>query len=88
MEEKFSHPPILTVNYSKIPDWDQEVMKLTGGTGVDIVVENGGTGSLVKSLRCTRRGGVVSQVGYLSKQDPNDLRELVPTIIDRRINLR
>lgn len=88
MKEKFSHPPILTVNYSKIPDWDQEVMKLTGGTGVDIVVENGGTGSLVKSLRCTRRGGVVSQVGYLSKQDPNDLRELVPTIIDRRINLR
>ncbi|KAJ6091592.1 hypothetical protein N7467_003561 [Penicillium canescens] len=88
MKEKFSHPPILTINYSKIPDWDQEVMKLTGCTGVDIVVENGGTGSLVKSLRCTRRGGVVSQVGYLSKQDPNDLRELVPTIIDRRINLR
>jgi threonine dehydrogenase-like Zn-dependent dehydrogenase len=88
MKEKFSHPPILTVNYSKTPDWDLEVMKLTGGTGVDIVVENGGTGSLVKSLGCTRRGGVVSQVGYLSKQDPNDLRDLVPTIIDRRINLR
>ena len=88
MREKHSNPPILTVNYSKTPDWDHEVLKLTGGVGVDIVVENGGTGSLVKSLRCTRRGGVVSQVGYLSKQDPNDLRELVPTIIDRRINLR
>lgn len=88
MKEKHANPPIVTVNYSKTPDWDKEVMRLTGGVGVDIVVENGGTGSLVKSLRCTRRGGVVSQVGYLSKQDPNDLRELVPTIIDRRINLR
>ena len=88
MRQKFSDPPILTVNYSKIADWDQEVMKLTGGTGVDIVIENGGTGSLVRSLKCTRRGGVVSQVGYLGKQDPAHLRELVPTIIDRRINLR
>lgn len=88
MREKHSSPPILTVNYSQTPDWDQEVMKLTGGVGVDIVVENGGTSSLVKSLKCTRRGGIVSQVGYLSKQDPNELRELIPTIIDRRINLR
>lgn len=88
MKEKYPHPPILTINYSRTPNWDQEVMKLTNGVGVDLVVENGGTGSLVKSLKCTRRGGVVSQVGYLSKQDPNDLRELIPTIIDRRVNLR
>ncbi|CAG8092998.1 unnamed protein product [Penicillium salamii] len=82
------YPSISTVNYSQTPDWDVEVMKLTGGAGVDIVVENGGTSSLVKSLNCTRRGGVVSQVGYLSGQDPSHLRELIPTIIDRRINLR
>ncbi|PYI07530.1 alcohol dehydrogenase [Aspergillus sclerotiicarbonarius CBS 121057] len=88
MKMKYSSPPILTVNYSQTPKWDQEVLKLTDGVGVDIVVENGGTGSLVKSLRCTRRGGTVSQVGYLSKQDPSDLKELIPTLIDRRINLR
>lgn len=82
------YPGILTINYSKTPDWDKEALKLTASEGVDILVENGGTGSLVKSLKCTGRGGVVSQVGYLSKQDPADLRELVPTIIDRRINLR
>ncbi|OOF96680.1 hypothetical protein ASPCADRAFT_206864 [Aspergillus carbonarius ITEM 5010] len=88
MKTRYSSPPLLTVNYSQILDWDQKVLKLTDGMGVDIVVENGGTGSLVKSLRCTRRGGTVSQVGYLSKQNPSDLRELVPTLIDRRINLR
>ncbi|CAI7670882.1 unnamed protein product [Penicillium manginii] len=86
MSERY--PGILTINYSSTPDWDQEVMRLTAEEGVDIVVENGGTGSLVKSLKCTRRGAVVSQVGYLSKQDPADLRELVPTIIDRRVTLR
>jgi NADPH:quinone reductase-like Zn-dependent oxidoreductase len=88
MKIKYAHPPILTINYSKTPDWNRAVMELTDGVGVDIVVENGGTGSLVKSLKCTRRGGIVSQVGYLSKQNPNDLRDLIPTIIDRRVNLR
>jgi NADPH:quinone reductase-like Zn-dependent oxidoreductase len=88
MKAKYSDPPIMTISYSQMPDWDKEVLELTKGVGVDIVVENGGSSSLVKSMRCTRRGGAVSQVGYLSRQDPNDLRELIPTIIDRRINLR
>ncbi|KGO72141.1 Polyketide synthase, enoylreductase [Penicillium italicum] len=88
MKTKYSNPPIMTINYSQTPDWDKEVVRLTNGVGVDIVVENGGSSSLVKSLRSTRRGGMVSQVGYLSRQDPNDLRELIPTIIDRRIILR
>ena len=54
----------------------------------DLVGENGGAETLVRSLRCTRRGGLVSQVGYLGKQRGEDLQELVPTIIDRRIHLR
>ncbi|CAG8923372.1 unnamed protein product [Penicillium salamii] len=88
MKEKFASPPILTINYATSPDWNQEVLRLTRGVGVDIVVENGGTGSLVKSLKCTRRGGIVSQVGYLAKQNPMELAELVSTIIDRRVILR
>lgn len=87
MKEKYQNPPLLGVNY-KNPDWHEEVLKLTDGVGVDIVVENGGTASLVRSVKCTRRGGVVSQVGYLSKQDPKDLDGLVPLLIDRRVNLR
>lgn len=88
MREKFPSPPLLTVNYGKNPAWHDEVLKLTDGTGVDLVIEVGGTQSLVKSLQCTRRGGVISQVGYLSKQDVNELSELLPLLIDRRVNLR
>lgn len=88
MTRLFGHPEIQTVNYAKIAEWDQEILKLTGGIGVDLVVENGGASSLVKSMKCTRRGGIVSQVGYLGEQNPKDLTDLVSTIIDRRIILR
>lgn len=88
MKKLFGAPEILTINYSRTPEWHEEVLKLTDGIGVDLVVENGGSSSLVKSLKCTRRGGIVSQVGYLGKQKPEDLQELVSTIIDRRVILR
>lgn len=41
MREKFLNPPILTVNYATNPDWHNEVLEVTAGVGVDIVVENG-----------------------------------------------
>lgn len=87
MQEQYPNPPILTVNYTN-SNWHEEVLRLTEGNGVDITVENGGTSSLVQSIKCTRRGGIVSQVGYLGKQDPYELEELIPTIIDRRTILR
>ncbi|EHY52633.1 Zinc-type alcohol dehydrogenase-like protein [Exophiala dermatitidis] len=88
LKKHFGAPEILTINYSKTPEWHEEVLRLTDGIGVDLVLEMGGSSSLVKSLRCTRRGGIVSQVGYLGRQKPEDLHELVPTIIDRRVILR
>ncbi|KAL4874202.1 hypothetical protein BJY04DRAFT_41880 [Aspergillus karnatakaensis] len=88
ISEKFPSPPISTVNYGSNPNWHEEVLNLTNGVGVDIVVEVGGSSSLVKSMKCTRRGGVVSSVGYLSKQDPKDLEELFGVLIDRRVVVR
>ena len=88
MRKQFSTPPLLTVNYATNPQWHEEVLKLTDGTGVDLVVEIGGTQTLVKSMKCTRRGGTISQVGYLSKQNLDDLAEFIPLLIDRRIILR
>jgi threonine dehydrogenase-like Zn-dependent dehydrogenase len=88
MKQQFPDPPLLTVNYTTNSAWHEEVLRLTSGIGVDLVIENGGTGSLLPSIKCTRRGGTVSQVGYLGKQDPRELEELIPTLIDRRVNLR
>ncbi len=54
------------INYVATPDWDKAARALTGGTGVDHVVEVGGAGTLEKSLRAVRVGGTVSVIGVLS----------------------
>lgn len=89
VRDTFRSPPHLaTLNYATNRNWHEEVLAMTDGVGVDCVIENGGTSSLVRSLQCTKRSGTISQVGYLGKQDPADLEGLLPILIDRKINLR
>ena len=45
------------INYKTTPDWDEAVLDLTGGVGVDHVVEVGGAGTLEKSLRAVPPDG-------------------------------
>jgi len=54
------------INYVTTPDWDKAARSLTGGSGVDHVVEVGGAGTMEKSLRSVRLGGTVSVIGVLS----------------------
>jgi NADPH:quinone reductase-like Zn-dependent oxidoreductase len=52
-----------TVNYRSTPEWQSEVLGITGGRGVDVTVEVGGDGTLGRSIACTRLGGTVAAVG-------------------------
>lgn len=54
------------VNHRELSEWDTEVLKLTGGRGVDVVVEVGGAGTLERSLRSVRKGGTVVMIGRLA----------------------
>jgi NADPH:quinone reductase-like Zn-dependent oxidoreductase len=54
------------VNYQKTPEWGPVVKALTGGRGVDVVVEIGGTVTLKQSIRAIRRGGHIPIVGALT----------------------
>ena len=47
------------INYTRAPEWDAEVLRVTGGRGADCVVEIGGAGTLARSFRAarTRRKG-------------------------------
>ncbi len=47
-------------------DWDRSTRRLTGGEGADLVVENGGAGTLSQSLRATAAGGTVALLGALT----------------------
>ncbi|KAF2106186.1 putative alcohol dehydrogenase [Lophiotrema nucula] len=84
----YTEPAIATINYSTKPEWELEVLKLNGGVGVDIVLENGGTSSLLQSVKAAKKGGIVSQVGYLGKQSGAHIEGLVPLLIDKTVNLR
>jgi NADPH:quinone reductase-like Zn-dependent oxidoreductase len=55
-----------TINYAKTPEWNKEAMRLTGGRGVDVVLEVGGTGTLPRSMRSVRPGGQISVIGALA----------------------
>ena len=54
------------IDYRATPDWDVEVMKLTGNRGVDITVEVGGAGTLPRSFLATRLGGRIAVIGLLT----------------------
>ena len=60
-----------TVNYRTTPDWDEAVLELTGGVGVDNVIEVGGAGTLGKSFAATRMGGTISLIGVLTGRAEN-----------------
>lgn len=60
-----------TVNYRATPDWDRAVLDLTGGTGVDHVVEVGGPGTLQRSVEAVRVGGRIALIGILSGGEVN-----------------
>lgn len=55
-----------TINYKTHPDWETQVLALTGGEGVDLTLEVGGIGTLPRTLKATRIGGRVSLIGVLT----------------------
>ncbi len=60
-----------TVNYKDDPDWEQQVLKLTDGRGVDLVLEVGGEATFAKSMAATRIGGHIASIGGLGRVDEN-----------------
>jgi len=65
------------VNYKTHLDWENEVLRLTGGRGVDCVIENGGIGTLARSFACVAWAGKVALIGVLAGPEghanPHDL---------------
>ena len=55
-----------TVNYRTHADWQHEVRALTGGAGVDQVLEVGGQDTLPRALEALAYGGHVAIIGGLS----------------------
>jgi NADPH:quinone reductase-like Zn-dependent oxidoreductase len=57
------------VNYKTTADWGKTAAKLAGNEGVDHVVEVGGAGTFLQSVRACRSGGKIGLIGILSGRE-------------------
>ncbi|NJB93208.1 zinc-dependent alcohol dehydrogenase family protein [Xanthomonas arboricola] len=57
------------INYVTDSNWGSSVRAITGGNGVDRVLEVGGPGTLSESLVAVRFGGEISAIGFLDGCD-------------------
>jgi alcohol dehydrogenase len=76
------------INYKKTPNWGEAVKALTGGRGVDRVIEVGGAATLHQSLQAIAPGGEIALIGVLTKTGkPIDFSDLVARASIRQISV-
>ena len=56
------------VNYRNNPNWEQKVLELTDGNGVDVTIDVAGGDGLNQSVAATKAAGIIAQVGFLTGQ--------------------
>ncbi len=72
--------PFEGVNYKANPEWGAMARKLTGGRGVDHVVEVGGAGTLPEALQAVRYGGKIGLIGILAAGEFNPIPILMKAV--------
>ncbi len=75
------------VNYRADLEWGSRVRELTGGRGVDRVIEVGGPATIGQSLRAVAAGGEVTLIGFLSEDNPGVDYFLLKDAITRSITV-
>jgi NADPH:quinone reductase-like Zn-dependent oxidoreductase len=67
------------INYRTVPDWGKKAANLSGTEGVDHVVEVGGAGSFLQSIRACRSGGKIGLIGILTgREATSEIFPIVP----------
>jgi NADPH:quinone reductase-like Zn-dependent oxidoreductase len=56
------------INYRTTPNWAQEVLKLTQGKGVDLLLDVAGGSGINQSVAATKASGRIAQIGFLTGQ--------------------
>jgi NADPH:quinone reductase-like Zn-dependent oxidoreductase len=57
------------VNYRRRPDWDSEVLEVTGGGGAEVILDVGGTATLSRSVNAAATDGHVACIGMLTGRE-------------------
>ena len=56
-----------TINYTNDQAWGERARSLSGGVGVDQVIEVGGQATIEQSIKAVRFGGTITAIGSLSQ---------------------
>ncbi|KAK1597104.1 zinc-binding dehydrogenase [Colletotrichum navitas] len=72
------------INYRDTVDWGLEAKRLTGGSGVDLVVEIAGETTLSQSLASVKLDGTIVTTGYAGGEAKG---QKVPTFLDSWLSL-
>lgn len=67
------------INYSETPNWGERAKSLTGGIGVDVVVEVAGAATMQQSVASLRLDGTMSVVGFVGGEGKG---AEVPNLLD------
>lgn len=70
------------INYRETPNWGEKAKELTGGTGVQHVVEVGGPTTMAQSLKAIAIDGVITIIGFIGGMDKNQ-----PTFLETLNNI-
>lgn len=57
-----------TINYKKISQWGAEAKKITGGRGVDHILEVGGDKTFREALEAIILGGQIAVIGFIASE--------------------
>lgn len=61
------------INYKTHPNWAEQVRLLTGGRGVDHIVEVGGAGTFAQSIEACAECGHIAMIGVLAGRHEGEL---------------
>ncbi|MCB2073734.1 MAG: NAD(P)-dependent alcohol dehydrogenase [Novosphingobium sp.] len=74
------------INYREVPEWGQEVLALTGGRGVEHIVEVGGPNTLGQSFIAARTGAHIAIIGAVGGFDIDTMPFAI--VQAKRLNLQ
>ena len=77
-----------TINYKETPNWAEEAKRMTGGRGVDFILENGGSGTIKQSIEAIAFGGVISVIGFLSQAPQEEMPDVAGLALSKACIVR
>jgi NADPH:quinone reductase-like Zn-dependent oxidoreductase len=75
---------ISTINYATHPNWAVEAKHLTGGKGVDYIVDNVGPSSVAQDVDALAHGGTISLVGFLAGLEGDVPASAIMTLLAKK----